>query len=64
MQNKEQPSFLIDGVHPYDDPALKNKDTVNLIELVRIEMAAQGLNPINIDDVRKYWASKGIAING
>lgn len=58
-----QPNLLIDGVHPYDDPALKKKENVSLEELIKKEMASQGLNPINIDEIREFWASKGV-ING
>jgi|APGre2960657423_1045063.scaffolds.fasta_scaffold90117_3 hypothetical protein len=59
------PIFLVDGVHPHDNPAYKNlKDGVSFDEIVKKEMVSQGLNPINIDDVRKFWASKGVAING
>jgi hypothetical protein len=59
------PIFLVDGVHPYDNPAYKNKkDDVSFEEQIKKEMAAQGLNPINKDDVLKFWASKGVVING
>ena len=58
-----QPEFLIDGVHPYDNPNRK-KSSVSLEETVKEEMRAQGLDPLNKDDVQKFWASKGIGING
>jgi hypothetical protein len=60
-----EPQFLVDGVHPYDNPAYKRKkEDVSFEESVRKEMAAQGLNPLNKDDVIKFWASKGVVING
>lgn len=59
----DQPVFLIDGVHPFDNPATK-KTTVSLEETVKEEMRAQGLDPLNKQDVQKFWASKGIGING
>lgn len=34
------------------------KPTMN--ELAEQDMKANGLDPLNSDDVKKYWASKGI----
>ncbi|CAB5221389.1 hypothetical protein UFOVP245_143 [uncultured Caudovirales phage] len=34
------------------------KPTMN--DLAEEEMKSQGLNPLNSDDVKKFWASKGI----
>lgn len=31
-----------------------------LQEVINKEMVAQGLNPLNKDDVKKFWASKGV----
>jgi len=59
----KQPEFLIDGVHPYDNPNLK-KTSKPLEETVKEEMRAQGLDPLNKQDVQKFWSSKGIGING
>lgn len=59
----DQPVYLADGLHPYDNPA-KKKTSQPLEEMVKAEMRAQGLDPLNKDDVQKYWASKGIGING
>jgi len=36
----------------------------NLEDIVEQEMKAQGLNPLNKSDVRKFWASKGVVVNG
>lgn len=58
-----QPEFLIDGIHPYDNPSFK-KTSKPLEETVKEEMRAQGLDPLNKEDVQKFWASKGIGING
>ena len=59
----DQPVYLADGLHPYDNPATK-KSSQPLEEMVKEEMRAQGLDPLNKADVQKYWASKGIGING
>ena len=33
-----------------------------LQDLVEEEMRARGLDPINKDDVQKYWASRGVKV--
>lgn len=33
-----------------------------LQDLVEEEMRAKGLDPINKDDVQKYWASRGVKV--
>lgn len=35
-----------------------------LTDLVEDEMRAQGLDPLNKNDVQKFWKSKGIVVNG
>jgi hypothetical protein len=35
-----------------------------LQDLVEEEMRSKGLDPLNKDDVQKYWKSKGISLNG
>jgi hypothetical protein len=31
-------------------------------EMVEKDMIVKGLNPLNKDDVNKYWASKGVGV--
>lgn len=35
-----------------------------LSELVEEDMRAKNLDPLNKNDVKKYWASKGVESNG
>ena len=37
---------------------------VYLEEMVAKQMRAEGYDPLNKDDVKKYWASKGVESNG
>jgi hypothetical protein len=61
--------FLVDGLSKYDP---KNNNTTIILnekgpllnDQVKLDMLAQGLNPLNKDDVLKFWASKGLGING
>ena len=61
--------FLVDGLSMYD-PKNNNKQRVlnekapMLTDQVKLDMLAQGLNPLNKDDVLMFWASKGVGING
>ena len=61
--------FLVDGLNQYD-PKNNNKQRVlnekapMLTDQVKLDMLAQGLNPLNKDDVLMFWASKGVGING
>lgn len=32
--------------------------------LVANDMISEGYDPLNKDDVKKYWTSKGIEVNG
>jgi len=41
-----------------------NSDVQYLDEMVAVEMRAEGLDPLNKDDVKKFWASKGVELNG
>lgn len=34
----------------------------NLLELVEEEMRLKGFDPLNKDDVRKFWRTKGIEV--
>ena len=36
----------------------------NLNEKAHLEDLVENLDPLNKDDVQKYWASRGIHING
>lgn len=60
--------FLVDGLNPYDpknnNTTVINEKTPLLSDQVKLDMLAQGLNPLNNEDVRKFWASKGVGING
>ena len=61
--------FLVDGLSKYDPRVNNNNMVLNekapmLTDQVKLDMLAQGLNPLNKDDVLKFWASKGIGING
>lgn len=35
-----------------------------LEDLVEEEMLSKGLDPLNKDDIQKYWKSKGVVLNG
>lgn len=39
---------------------LKEKKLLN--EIIEEEMIAEGFNPLNRDDIKSYWMSKGITI--
>ena len=39
-------------------------EKAHLQDLVEEEMRSKGLDPLNKDDVQKYWSSKGIHFNG
>jgi len=39
-------------------------EKAHLQDLVEEEMRAKGLDPLNKVDVQKYWASKGVQLNG
>ena len=63
--------FLVDGLSKYD-PKNNNNTTITtlnergplLTDQVKLDMLAQGLNPLNKEDVLRFWASKGVGING
>jgi hypothetical protein len=61
--------FLVDGLSMYD-PKIINKQMINdektplLCDQVKLDMLAQGLNPLNSEDVRKFWSKKGVGLNG
>jgi len=40
------------------------EESVYLEEMVVYEMRVKGLDPLNKDDVKKFWASKGVESNG
>jgi hypothetical protein len=44
-------------------PTVQENFTV-LQEVINKEMVAKGLDPLNKDDVKKFWASKGVESNG
>lgn len=61
--------FLVDGLSKYDPKNNNNTMIINekgplLTDQVKLDMLAQGLNPLNKDDVLKFWSSKGVGING
>jgi hypothetical protein len=60
--------FIVDGLHPYDMKAskinLNEKKVPILDDQVKLEMLSQGLNPLNKEDVLKFWSSKGVGLNG
>lgn len=39
-------------------------ENAHLEDIVEVEMRAKGLDPLNKNDVRAFWASKGVSING
>lgn len=41
-----------------------NEDVQYLDEMVALEMRSEGLDPLNKDDVKKFWTSKGVEFNG
>jgi hypothetical protein len=41
-----------------------SEDVQYLDEMVAAEMRAKGLDPLNKDDVRAFWSSKGVDLNG
>lgn len=48
-----------------DEQFRPNMDSgVYLEEMVAKQMRAEGYDPLNKDDVKKYWASKGVESNG
>jgi len=61
--------FLVDGLSKYDPKNNNNTTILNergplLTDQVKLDMLAQGLNPLNKEDVLRFWASKGVGING
>ena len=50
-------------IDEYYNPKNLN-EKAHLQDLVEEEMRTKGLDPLNKDDVQKYWASKGIHFNG
>jgi hypothetical protein len=60
--------FIVDGLNEYD-PKNNNTMVLNekgplLTDQVKLDMLAQGLNPLNRDDVLKFWVMKGVGLNG
>jgi len=60
MLDSKQVGNVIDE---YYNPRNLN-EKAHLEDLVEEEMRAKGLDPLNKDDVQKYWMSKGITLNG
>jgi hypothetical protein len=61
--------FLVDGLSKYDpknnnSQRILNEKSPMLNDQVKLDMLAQGLNPLNKEDVLTFWASKGVSING
>ena len=52
---------VVKMIDEYYNPKLVQDNLENIVEE---EMKAQGLNPLNKNDVRKFWASKGVGVNG
>ena len=50
-------------IDEYYNPKNLN-EKAHLEDLVEEEMRSKGLDPLNKDDVQKYWTSKGIQLNG
>ena len=50
-------------IDEYYNPRNLN-EKLYLQDLVEEEMVSKGLDPLNKDDVQKYWAFKGIKTNG
>ena len=50
-------------IDEYYNPRNTNESAF-LQDLVEEEMRSKNLDPLNKDDVQKYWASKGIKLNG
>ena len=50
-------------IDEYYNP-LNLSEKAHLQDLVEDEMRAKGLDPINKEDIQKYWMSKGIQFNG
>lgn len=46
-------------IDEYFNPKRTNE---NLLELVEEEMRLKGFDPLNKDDVRKFWRTKGIEV--
>lgn len=40
------------------------EEAAYLEEMVAYEMRIKGLDPLNKDDVKNFWASKGVESNG
>jgi len=60
LNSNPESSKIIDEY--YNPRNLSEK--AHLQDLVEEEMITKGLDPLNKDDVQKYWASKGIHFNG
>jgi hypothetical protein len=58
--NKDVVNKIIDE---YYNPKNLNEKAY-LEDLVEEEMRSKGLDPLNKNDVQKYWKSKGIESNG
>lgn len=43
---------------------LLDSDSELLPNVVAEEMRAEGLDPLNKNDIQKYWKSRGINLNG
>jgi|APCry1669189844_1035258.scaffolds.fasta_scaffold00297_12 hypothetical protein len=64
-----EPVFIVDGLNKYDPKNNNHTMIINekaplLCDQVKLDMLAQGLNPLNNEDVRKFWAKKGVSLNG
>ena len=60
LDSNHESSNIIDEY--YNPRNLSEK--AHLQDLVEEEMRTKGLDPLNKEDIQKYWMSKGIQFNG
>jgi len=65
MSEKQMLNSTLQGkvIDEYYNPRNLN-EKAHLQDLVEEEMRSKGLDPLNKEDVQKYWSSKGIHYNG
>jgi len=65
MSEKQMLDSTLQGkvIDEYYNPRNLN-EKAHLQDLVEEEMRSKGLDPLNKEDVQKYWSSKGIHYNG
>jgi len=57
------PAYQTKMIDEYFNP--KNvSESAFLQDLVEEEMRSKGMDPLNKNDIQKYWMSKGINFNG